>query len=60
MPAKDYNCPEYLKKRLWAEIVEAAEVVVAKGGGSIRFRPNIEESERLFREKRKLYGKKEI
>lgn len=60
MPSKEYSCPAYIKKRLWLEIIEAAEVVIAKGGGGIRFRPNIEESERLFREKKKLYGKEKV
>lgn len=46
----NYNAPPYLKKRMWAEIVEAAKVVIAKGGGNIRFVPDVENSERLYRE----------
>lgn len=53
----DYNCPPHLKKILWGEIIEAAKVVIAKGGAGIRFRPCIEDSERLQREMR--YGTEE-
>lgn len=58
MPAKEYSSTPEEKAKLWAEIVEAAKVVVAKGGGGIKIKPNIEESERLYREMRK-HGKKE-
>ena len=58
MPAKEYTATPEEKAKLWAEIVEAAKVVVAKGGGGIRIKPNIEESERLYREIRRN-GKKE-
>lgn len=54
MPSdKSYNCPPYIKRKLWLEIIEAAKVVIAKGGGQIRFKACLEESERLYREMQK-------
>ena len=49
----NYNTtPEY-KRQMWLEIVEAAKVVIARGGGHIRFVPPIDDSERLWRERNK-------
>lgn len=48
-----YGTSPYWKKRMWLEIVEAAKVVIAKGGGHIRFVPPIDDSERLWRERNK-------
>lgn len=41
------------KAKMWAQIVEAAKVVIELGGADIRFVPPIDESERFFREKNK-------
>lgn len=49
----NYNTTPEFKKAMWLEIVEAAKIVVERGGGNIRFRPPLEESERLFREQMK-------
>ena len=46
----NYNTtPEY-KMQMWEHIVEAAKVVIERGGGDIKFRPPEEDSERMYRD----------
>lgn len=46
----NYNTtPEY-KRDMWEQIVEAAKVVIERGGGDIKFRPPEEDSERMYRD----------
>ena len=41
------------KAELWRQIVEAAKVVIAKGGGNIPITTRLEDSEYMLREEKK-------
>jgi len=47
---ENYSASPYYKQRMWLEIVDAAKIVIERGGADIRFVPPSEESERFFRE----------
>lgn len=46
-----YSMTPQEKARMWEQIVEAAKVVIAHGGGGIRFTAPLDDSERYYREK---------
>lgn len=50
---EDYNASPGLKRRMWEEIVEAAQYVIDHGGADIRFVPENAESRMLSATDRK-------
>lgn len=54
---ENYSMKPEEKRLMWEQIVEAAKVVIEKGGADIKFVPPIEDSERYYRERNKLEQK---
>lgn len=50
---EDYSIRPEEKALYWEQIIEAAKVVIEKGGADIKFVPPMEDSERLYRERNK-------
>ena len=47
---ENYSIRPEEKAMLWEQIIEAAQVVIERGGADIRFVPPIDDSERFYRE----------
>lgn len=54
---ENYHIEPEEKAMYWEQIVEAAKVVIAKGGADIKFVPPVDDSERYYRERNKLEQK---
>lgn len=54
---ENYHIEPEEKAAYWEQIIEAAKVVIAKGGADIKFVPPVDDSERYYRERNKLEQK---